>query len=810
VEGGAVAPPFASRSPRAEDKSAMIGETFGRYQIVEALGSGGMGIVYRAHDPTLDRDVALKLLHPETIESAPARERFLREARALSQLNHPHICTVHEIGEVDGRAFIAMEYVKGRSLSSVIPPDGLPIETLIRYGVQIADAIGHAHEHGIVHRDLKSSNVVVTPEGGVKVLDFGIARHEERDEEGALQTKERITQPGVVMGTPGYMAPEVIVGKPADARADIWALGVILHEMTTGALPFAGPTPIEFASAILKEPPAPLPPRVPPMLRGIVQRCLAKEPGQRYHYAGEVRAALEAAASAPLTATVSPQRRVSTRLLGWTIAGAAAAVLVAAVALNTTDWRTNSTETPIRSLAVLPLDNLSGDPEQEYFADGMTDQLTADLSSISTLRVISRTSVMQYKRARKPLPAIAKELNVDAVVEGSVVLVGDEVRITARLVRAATEETLWAQSYERELRDVLALQSEVAKSIANQVDITLTPQEQTRLANARPVDPEVHQLYLLGRFHLNAGTEDGLKKAIQHFESAIAKAPNHAAAYAGVAEAYVLLSSWFMHPHEAMPKARAAAERALQLDESLATGYAVLGHIHLLYDFDAAGAERELRRAMQLNPSDPAARFFFGAYLMTQHRYEEGVTEIRHGADLDPLSVQTYTLGVFLLTIARHYDEAIALANRGLELNPDFALTRALQAAAYLEQGRVKDALANVEQAMRQDRNPTVLGFGAHVHAVAGNKQEAEKLLKEVEEGAKQRYFCPYEIATAYVSMRDFDGAAKWFRKGVEDRADCMAWLGIEPWLEPFRSDPRYPELLRDVGLAPRAATSAK
>ncbi len=554
----------------------MIGETFGRYQIVEAIGAGGMGIVYRAHDVTLDRDVALKLLHAEALESPAARDRFLREARALSHLNHPHICTVHEIGEVRGRAFIAMEYVKGRQLSAVIPSDGLPLETLSRYGIQIADAIGHAHEHGIVHRDLKSSNVVVTPEGGVKVLDFGIARREDRDEDGRLQTQERITQPGVVMGTPGYMAPEVIVGKPADARADIWALGVILHEMASGALPFTGPTPIEFASAILKESPAPLPPRVPPMLRGIVQRCLAKEPGQRYHNAGEVRAALEAVASAPLTETLSPQRRVGGRHLRWAMVGIAVAVLLAAIALNTTGWRNNPTETPIRSVAVLPLENLSGDPEQEYFADGMTDQLTADLSSISTLRVISRTSVMQYKKARKPLPAIAKELNVDAVVEGSVVRVGDKVRITARLIRAGTEETLWAQSYERDLRDVLALQSEVAKSVAGEVDITLTPQEQTRLARARPVNPEAHELSLLGSFHASKGTEEGLRKGIQYYEQAIAKDPGDAGSYTGMAEAYTELSSWYEHPRVAMPRAKAAAETAVKLNDSLAAAHAVL------------------------------------------------------------------------------------------------------------------------------------------------------------------------------------------------------------------------------------------
>ena len=503
----------------------MIGETLGRYRIAETIGAGGMGVVYRAYDPTLDRDVALKLLHAQALDSEASRSRFLREARALSHLNHPHICTIYEIGEADGRTFIAMEYVRGSA--AVIrhsPPTGLPIETVLRYGAQIADAIGHAHEHGIVHRDLKSSNVVVTPESAVKVLDFGLAKHLERDlggnadgGRGTVRRLRRMTEPGVVMGTPGYMAPEVLVGQPADERADIWALGVILHEMATGALPFAGPTPMEFAAAILKEPPAPLPARVSPMLRGIVQRCLAKEPGQRYQAAGEVRAALEAAASEPVSVVRSS--RPAARRVAFVVAGVLAAALIAAVAVTKGSWQSDPPAAPIRSVAVLPLENLSGDPEQEYFADGMTEQLTADLSSIAMLRVISRTSVMQYKKARKPLPAIARELNVDGSSKARLCARASKVRITARLIRAATEDTLWARSYERDLRDVLALQSEVAKSIAGEVGITLTSQEQARLASARPVDPEAHRLFLLGRFHANQGTEEGLAEGHPAFRS---------------------------------------------------------------------------------------------------------------------------------------------------------------------------------------------------------------------------------------------------------------------------------------------------
>ena len=783
----------------------MIGETFGRYHVVDAIGAGGMGVVYRAHDPTLDRDVALKLLHVEALDSAAARERFLREARALSHLNHAHICTVYEIGEADGRTFIAMEYVKGQQLSTVIPRNGLPIETVLRYGAQIADAIGHAHEHGIVHRDLKSANVVVTPESSVKVLDFGLARHLERDLEGTMPTQAGMTEPGVVMGTPGYMAPEVLVGQPADERADIWALGVILHEMASGTLPFAGPTPLEFASSILKESPAPLPTGVSPILRGIVRRCLAKEPGQRYQAAGEVRAALEAVAAEPASA-VRPSRPMSRRA-GGVAAGVIAAALIAAVVVTKGGWRQ---EVPIRSVAVLPLENLSGDPDQEYFADGMTEQLTADLSSIAMLRVISRTSAMQYKKARKPLSDIARELNVDAVVEGSVVRAGERVRINARLIRAATEDTLWARSYERDLRDVLALQSEVANSIAGEVGVTLTSQEQVRLASARPVDPEAHRLVLLGRFQANQGTEEGLKKAIQQFDLAIARDPGYASAYAGLAEAYMGLSSFYVHPRDAMPKAKAAALSALKLDASLADAHAALGYIHLIYDWDGPAAARELQRAIQLNPSLSTARLNYAAYLSTQGRHDEGVLEIRRAVELDPLSLRAHADGASLLLFARRYDEAIELARKGLELDSNFAFGLAFQGLAYVEQGRFQEAISNLQKAALLDKSPTILALAAHVHAAAGQKGEAERLIHEVEEGARHRYFCPYEIGAAYVTLGDHDTAVKWFRKGVEDRADCMAWLGVEPWIDSFRSDPRYAELLRDVGLAPGQAVPAR
>ena len=782
------------------------GTRLGSYEVITQIGAGGMGEVYRARDTKLSRDVALKVL-PEQVAKDPERlARFTREAQTLAALKHPNIAHIYGLEESGDVRALIMELVEGEDLAQRMGREPIAIAEGLLIARQIADALEAAHEHGIVHRDLKPANVMVGPRGAVKLLDFGLARRMDTADNATAQTQEAMTQPGVLLGTPAYMAPEVLVGRPADARGDIWALGVIIYEMATGALPFTGPTPVEFASSILKETPAPLPPHVSPCLREIIHRCLAKDLGQRYQTAQEVQSALDAA-TLEHVGVARRWSRISARAATWGLAGVLTAALMTALIVR---QRGSPVPTPtvIRSLAVLPLENLSADPEQEYFADGMTDQLIADLSSIPTLRVISRTSVMQYKRARKPLSAIARELNVDAVVEGAVVRAADRVRISAKLIRAATEKNLWAGSYERDVDDTLALQTEVARNIAHEVDITLTTQDEARLARARRVDPAAHQLFLLGRFHANKDTEEGLNKAIEYFERAIAQDPAYAAAYAALAGVYATISSTYVHPRGAMPKAREAALAALRLDDSLAEAHAVLGFIHLIYDWDGPAAKRELERAIQLNPSLAVARTNYAAYLSTQGRLDDSIREVRRAISLDPLSLRAHADGASLLLFARRNDEAIQLAGKGIALEPNFAFGFAFQGVGYGEQGRFGEAVRSLERAARLDRSATIVALGAHVHAIAGQKDEALRLIREVEENAQKRYFCPYEIGTAYVSLRDPDTAYKWFRKGVEDRADCMAWLGIEPWIDPFRSDPRYAQLLRDVGLAPVTATN--
>ena len=779
----------------------MADQTVGRYRILGTLGTGGMGVVYRAHDPSLVREVAIKMLHPAAPGDEAAHQRFVAEAQTLSQLNHPNICTVYETGEIDGRAFIAMELVKGRTLASIIPLGGLPLETALRYGVEIADALAHAHRQGVVHRDLKSANIVITPEGHAKVLDFGLAKRTTVRPE-SMTVAQAVTQPGVAVGTPAYMSPEVLAGGNADERSDVWALGVILHEMCAGERPFAGGAPATLAAAILKEPPSALAPTVAPAVRGIVNRCLAKEPGLRYQSASEVRAALETGAESRV-AGVAAQARGSTR--PWSRLGLTAAGLMAALALGVFVWQRDPLpDGRIESIAVLPLENLSGDPEQEYFADGMTEQLTADLSRLGRLRVISRTSALQYKKARKPLAEIARELKVDGIVEGSVVRVGDKVRITAKLVRATrNEENLWAQSYERDLHDVLALQGEVARAIAAEIDISLTPQEEARLATARRIDPGAHQLFLLGRHHFNRGIEEGLRKAVSYFEQAIGRDSAYAEAYAGLAETYNTLASNYDRPRDVIPLAKAAAQNALKLDDSLADAHAHLGFIHLFYDWDAKAAEREFARAIQLNPNLASARIQHAGYFLAVGKPREAVSEIRLALQLDPLSLRTHALGTIYLIFARQYDEAIQLARNSLELEPRFGAALGFQGLAFAEQGRFQEAIASLEKAAELDKSAMIHLFRAHVHAVAGDKRRAQDLVHQTEREAEHKYICPYEIATAYVSLRDNDKAYEWLRKGINERADCMAWLGVEPWIEPFRSDPRYEQLVREIGLAP-------
>jgi len=829
-------PIWATAAALLEDGSGVAaGTMLGPYRVERLLGAGGMGEVFRGIDSRLSRPVAIKVL-PAGAASAHMRARFAREARAVAALAHPHICTLYDIGCQDDVDFLVMEYLEGETLAARLTTGGLPLEQALTHAIEIASALDHAHSQAIVHRDLKPGNVMLTA-GGAKLLDFGLAKFRpavrsvrELEPTQAGQFPEtagnepietfgdddaHATRGGAIMGTLRYMAPEQIQGGEADAQSDLFAFGAVVFEMITGTRAFEGDSTSSIRAAVIGKDPPPLSslePHVSRAIDDIVRRCLAKDPRERWQTASDVlRALKDASESMVRSRAQATMPAVTARPQGvwkW-VAGLLLATLAAVGTWVITGGFERPSPNPlsqrIHSIAVLPLENLSGGSEQEYFADGITDQLIANLGAVRGLRVISRTSVMHYKTARKPVPTIAKELKVDAIIEGTVVEAGGRVRITAKLVSGETGEVVWDQDFERDLGDVLALQSDVARSISGKVGLTLANQAKARPASASHVDPAVHRQVLLARHHAARGTEESLRKAVDFYKVAIAADPAHAAAHAGLAEAYTELAGFYIDPRQAMPEAKRAAQTAIQLDETLAEAHAALGYVHLVYDWDGPSAERALLRALDLNPTLATARLNYAAYLSTQARHDDAVREIRRAVDLDPLSIRTHTFGALLLMFTRRYDEALDLAQRGLEFEPNSGLTIATQGVAYAEQGRFDEAVERLKRAAELDGSLTVLALQAHVLAAAGRRDEAVKVLRTVEHAAETRYFCPYEIATVYVSLRDMDTASTLFRKGTKEHADCMAWLGVEPWIDAFRADPRYRTLLRDIGLAPDA-----
>jgi TolB-like protein/Tfp pilus assembly protein PilF/predicted Ser/Thr protein kinase len=786
----------------------MIGETLGHYRILEKLGSGGMGEVYRARDEQLGREVALKVLPAQLLADDSARKLLIREARTASALNHPNICTIHDVGETEGRNYIVMEYVKGRPLAEQIGEGGLPAEKVIRYGEQISDGLAHAHEHGVIHRDLKTSNIMITPEGRVKVLDFGLAKRHAI--EGVTEQTHSHNSKGVAgAGAPTmhYTAPEVFRGEATDARSDIWALGVVLYEMAAGQRPFHGNTAYELSSHILHDQPKELPATATPGLREVILKCLTKLPSERYQHAIEVRAALGALRSQTPSAVASMNlvQETAARLRGrrrvFILAGGFGAVLllIAGWRFAPAKWKPGiSGGGAIHSLAVLPLENLSRDPAEEYFADGMTEELTTQLAQISALRVISRTSVMQYKDTKKSLPQVAKELQVEAVVEGSVMRSGNRVRITAQLIQASTDKHLWAKSYEGDARDVLGLQQEVAHAIADEVKVQLTPQEQTRLSSSRPVNPAAHEAYLKGSY-LNKGTGTQQRKAKEYFEGAIRIDSNYASAYAGLADYY--WSTLDLRPRESMPKAKENALKALELDPDLAQAHTELAAIHFYGDWDWTGAEKEFRRALELNPGDADSHRYYSFVLAALGRENEAVAESRKAQELDPLSISTQVNAGFVLYYTREFDKAIEQCRKALDLDPNSAGAYDCLGSSYLAEGKYEEAIVACEKAssLWNDDPQRLVGLG-RAYALADRKSEALRILEQLRQLSRHAYVPPYFFAAIYTAMGQKDEALRWLENAYGERDVYLAWLKADSAVDRLRDDARFQQLLLRVG----------
>lgn len=790
----------------------MIGQTLGHYRILERVAAGGMGVVYRARDEQLDRDVALKVLPSGTLSDETARRHFRKEALALAKLNHPNIETVYEFGTQDGTDFLVMEYVPGKTLAERLARGTLPEREVIALGMQIAGALEEAHERGIVHRDLKPANIAITAKGVAKVLDFGLAKLLHPVDEG---TTEALTDSHVAAGTLPYMSPEQLKGEPIDARADIYTIGAVLYEMATGHRAFREQLVSRLIDAILHQPPVgprASNSRLSAELEAIILKCLDKDPDRRYQSAKELLVDLRrlppgsSPKPAPRPLPLQPARLKTWKRLAF---GSAGLIVLAATltAMNVAGWRDRLLGHPrtpqIRSLAVLPLANLSGDPTEEFFADGMTDALITDLGKISALRVISRTSVMHYRDAKKTLPEIARELNVDAIVEGSVLRSGNRVRISAQLIRARSDQHLWTESYERDLRDVLTLQSEVARNVANSIRIQVTPMEAGRLESTSPVNEEAYQLYLKGRYHWNKRNPDALNKSLEYFQQAVSKDPQYAPAYAGLADTYRLLGQFAVLPlRVSTDKAKAAAQTALKLDKDLAEAHASLGMVSLMDHFDWRQADRELSMAIELNPGYASAYQWRALSLASTGRVEEGVNMARRAQELDPLSLIINAYLGFAYYESRNYDSAADQCKKTLELDPNFAVAHSYLALAYAQKEAYELALEEAHKGVELSGGAANLKVMlAVVTAAAGKRTEAQQMAVQLAGSAHEGYLNPGEIALIYAQLGEKDRAFQWLKTAYEEGSIWSAFLKSEPVLDGLRSDPRFARLLREVGL---------
>jgi serine/threonine-protein kinase len=766
-----------------------------RYRIERLLGAGGMATVYLAQDLRHGRRVALKVLRPE-LAAALGPERFLREIGITAALSHPHIVPLYDSGEAEGNLFYVMPYVEGESLRDRLQRERqLPLEDAVAITRQAASALASAHARGVVHRDIKPENILLS-EGQALVADFGIARAVA--EAGA----NRLTETGLAVGTVAYMSPEQASGDPAlDSRSDIYSLGCVAYEMLAGEPPFTGPT----AAAVLARKAVEAVPSltvvrgsVSPGVEQAIRKALARVPADRFKTVTEFAEALELGRTTTIAAAWPVPRR---RML---MAAAAAVVAIPAVWAAIARLKSTAGAGAIRSVAVLPFANLSGDPEQDYFAVGMTEELSARLSEIAGLTVKSRTSVTRFRGSEEPIPAIAKMLGVDALVEGSVARSADRVRIRAQLVQAQPERGLWGHTYDRALTDALAVQTEVARAIAGEIGMTLTPAAAQRLERGTAVNPAAADAYFKGRYYWNRRTGDDLLLAIKEFERAVALDPAYARAHVGLADCYLLLawsSMLVLRPGEALSKAKAAALTALEIDANLAEAHTSLAYVDT-YSWNWKAAERGFLQAIALDASYGTTHFWYAAQLAAVGRLDEAVTHAREGQRLEPVS-PIITSGVaWMLHLARRYEESAQEARRALALHPGFPVGHLRLGIALGLLGRHDEAVRELEAGLvASDGSPGFTSALAHVHAAAGRRNEARAQLTKLLEESRRRYVPGYDIAAGYVATGQIDQAFAWLQRGFEEQGLELTFIAVEPTMDPLRGDPRFRRLLQRINL---------
>ncbi len=798
----------------------MISEQISHYRVLARLGAGGMGEVYLAEDTRLGRQVALKFLPASFQYDQDRRSRFLKEARAASMLRSPNIAAIYDIGEHKGASYIVMEYVAGETLACKLGRGPLHFKQVIDIGLQIADALDEAHRLGIIHRDIKPANLIITERGLVKVLDFGLAKLTGPDDDSDSDRTMKLgaqTAFGVVMGTVSYMSPEQALARPLDNRSDIFSLGTVLYEMLTGRLPFEGRSFTEIVDNILhKEPPA-FTGAIPARIERVTARCLEKDRERRYQSMRELLEDLQAIKrDCDSGAFEAPPSSYITRIFNTTepiqsTGGAETAqknpsaytARSGETALLATAPRKSRARRSIDSLAILPLVNVTNDPDTEYLTDGITESIINSLSQLPRLRVMARSTVFRYKGKEIDPLEVGRELNVRAVLTGRALQRGDTLVIKAELVDASDGAQLWGEQYNRKLQDIFAIEEEISREISEKLKWKLSGEQKKRLTKRHTEKTEAYQLYLKGRYSWNKRTVDGLMRSIEDFTQATLIDPGYALAYAGLADAYNILASYSaMPPAEAFPKAKQAAERALELDETLAEAHTSLAFVRLGYEWDRRAAERGFKRAIKLNPGYATAHLWYAVTLAAMGRTDEGLREIERARELDPLSLPINTNFGWLYYLARQYDKAVEQYMKTLELDPNYALARRRLGQAYEQRREYDKALAEFEAALALSKGDTeTIAAIGHLYAVSGKEEEARRVIQELVDMSDHRYIPSYFIARILIGLGERDQAFEYLDKAYEERYGFLSYLKVEPLFDSLRADERFVDLARRVGL---------
>ncbi len=780
----------------------IVGKTISHYRVIEKLGAGGMGVVYRAHDVRLDRDVALKVLPAGRLAGEAARNRFHKEALALAKLNQPHIGAIYDFDRQQGVDFLVMEYVPGTALAEQLASGPLPESEVCRLGTQIVAALEEAHQQGIVHRDLKPGNIMVTPKGQAKVLDFGLAKLLRPT--GEMSTDDELSSTGLGAGTLPYMAPEQLRGLPADALTDIYAAGVVLYQMATGRRPFRSKFATALAADIQTQLPAPprqLNPKISLGLEEIILKCLEKEPRNRYQSAEELLVDLRRLSSVEPKGAVLVPRRPQLRFAAWAAGVLVITLLGGTYLARRPPWIGRKLPPGKIILAVLPFENLSRDPQEDYFCDGLTDEMINQLGRLmpQQLAVIARTSAMRYKGSQKRIDEIGRELRAGYLLETSVRHEGARVRIATQLIQARDQTTLWTETYDYDAASVFALESDVSGRIARSLALQLLPaQEKVRPQTA---SPEAHDAYLKGRYHWQKGSVEEHEKARQYFQEAVRLDPRYASAYAGLAGYYSTTTE--SPAKSAMPIAKQYALKALEFDDSLSEAHTALAGIRFFGDWDWPGAESEFKRALALNPSDAEAHRRYSNYLLTMGRFEEALLEVRRAQELDPLSLFTSVNAGWTFYFSRQYDRAIAQCRKALELDANSDGAHDCLGSSYRAKGMSEQAISESERAVAlSDRGPSRLTGLARSYAAFGRKVDAKKILSELDERGKHTYVRPHYSAMIYAALGQREQALAALERAFAEHDIHMAWLKVDDAFDPLREEPRFQELLRRVGFA--------